>query len=209
MQCRMAASTHRHAIRDSARRSSLGVHTEEQSMRTTLVVFATLTAGFALPVGPAAAQSSPIHEWCMTVDEGGTSCNYDTLKQCHDSASGNGGFCDRNPSFAGGSCGHARRRSGNAPQGQSPRRIVLTTGVRIHSGRCDHDLVTSRGESFGSGPCAGAAPSTGWPFSAAPPSTSRSGWWRGRTLRTRAARPAGSPGPSSSRRSAAPPCRRC
>lgn len=66
-------------------------------MRTTLLVFATLGAAFVLPVAPASAQSPPFHEWCVTVDEAGTSCNYDTLKQCQDFASGNGGFCDRNP----------------------------------------------------------------------------------------------------------------
>jgi hypothetical protein len=66
-------------------------------MRATLFVFATLTAAVVLPAAPASAQSSPIHEWCATVDEAGTSCNYHTLKQCQDFASGNGGFCDRNP----------------------------------------------------------------------------------------------------------------
>jgi hypothetical protein len=65
-------------------------------MRSTLVVFATMTAAFVLPAVPASAQSSPIHEWCVTVDEAGTSCNYYTLQQCQDFASGNGGFCERN-----------------------------------------------------------------------------------------------------------------
>jgi hypothetical protein len=69
-------------------------------MRATLVVFATLTAAFVVPTAPASAQSVPFHEWCVTVDEAGTSCNYDTLKQCQDFASGNGGFCDRNPSIS-------------------------------------------------------------------------------------------------------------
>jgi hypothetical protein len=70
-------------------------------MRATLVVFATLTAAVVLPTAPASAQSVPFHEWCVTVDEAGTSCNYDTLQQCMAFASGNGGFCDRNPSVTG------------------------------------------------------------------------------------------------------------
>jgi len=68
-------------------------------MRTTLLVFATLGAAFVLPVAPASAQSPPFHEWCVTVDEAGTSCNYDTLQQCQLFSSGVGGFCDRNRSI--------------------------------------------------------------------------------------------------------------
>jgi hypothetical protein len=68
-------------------------------MRAILVAFATMAAAFALPVTPASAQTSPTQEWCVSVDEAGISCNYYTLKQCQDSASGNGGFCERNPSY--------------------------------------------------------------------------------------------------------------
>jgi len=68
-------------------------------MRAILVAFATMTATLAMPSLPANAQASPTHEWCVAVDEAGISCNYNTLKQCQDSASGNGGFCERNPAF--------------------------------------------------------------------------------------------------------------
>jgi hypothetical protein len=68
-------------------------------MRATLVAFATMAAAFVLPVAPASAQSSIGQEWCVSVDEAGISCNYYTLQQCRDFASGNGGFCERNPFF--------------------------------------------------------------------------------------------------------------
>jgi Protein of unknown function (DUF3551) len=69
-------------------------------MRATLVAFATMAAAFVWPATPASAQTSPMQEWCVSVDEAGISCNYYTLQQCQEFASGNGGFCERNPSFA-------------------------------------------------------------------------------------------------------------
>jgi hypothetical protein len=66
-------------------------------MRATLAAFAAM-AVFGLSA-PAGAQTSLVHEWCVAVDEAGISCNYDTLQQCRDFASGNGGFCERNPTF--------------------------------------------------------------------------------------------------------------
>jgi Protein of unknown function (DUF3551) len=52
-----------------------------------------------LPAVSASAQTTPTQEWCVSVDEAGVSCNYYTLQQCQDSASGNGGFCERNPAY--------------------------------------------------------------------------------------------------------------
>jgi Protein of unknown function (DUF3551) len=89
-------------------------------MRATLVAFATMTAAFALPVTPASAQTSPTQEWCVSVDEAGISCNYYTLKQCQDFASGNGGFCERNPFFtAAPGADRALRRSVNRQRASS------------------------------------------------------------------------------------------
>jgi Protein of unknown function (DUF3551) len=90
-------------------------------MRATLVAFATMAAAFLLPAMPASAQTSPTQEWCVSVDEAGISCNYYTLQQCQDFASGNGGFCERNPSFTAAPPGSDRalRRSVNRQRASS------------------------------------------------------------------------------------------
>jgi len=67
-----------------------------------LLLLATLTAAPALGTVPASAQSGsyPLYPWCTTYGGGrggGTNCYFSTWDQCRQAASGNGGYCYRNP----------------------------------------------------------------------------------------------------------------
>ncbi len=68
--------------------------------RTALLFLAALTAASAIGAAPASAQGYPLYPWCTTYGGGrggGTNCYFSTWDQCRQAASGNGGFCYRNP----------------------------------------------------------------------------------------------------------------
>ena len=74
-------------------------------MRTARLVFAASMAALAFHVAPAAAQtpvSYPVYPWCTDYGGGrggGTNCYFSTWDQCRAAASGNGGYCYRNPFY--------------------------------------------------------------------------------------------------------------
>jgi hypothetical protein len=73
-------------------------------VRTAFLGFAALTAALALHVAPANAQvpvSYPVYPWCTEYGGrgGATNCYFSTWDQCRAAASGNGGYCYRNPFY--------------------------------------------------------------------------------------------------------------
>ncbi len=67
-------------------------------MRTTLLGFAALAALLAFDAAPANAQ---VYPWCANYGRGGTNCYFANLWQCRQAVSGTGGYCSRNPFYAG------------------------------------------------------------------------------------------------------------
>ena len=69
--------------------------------RTALLGLAALTAALALDAAPSGAQGGyPLYPWCVQYGgRGGESCYFSTWDQCRQAASGNNGFCYRNPWF--------------------------------------------------------------------------------------------------------------
>ena len=71
-------------------------------MRLHLLTFAAAAASASLHAAPAKAWapvSYPVYPWCADYGGGGTNCYFSTWDQCRQAASGNNGFCYRNPFY--------------------------------------------------------------------------------------------------------------
>ena len=71
-------------------------------MRLHLLTFAAAAASASLHAAPAKAWapvSYPVYPWCADYGGGGTNCYFVTWDQCRQAASGNNGFCYRNPFY--------------------------------------------------------------------------------------------------------------
>ena len=78
----------------------------KQILRNAIFGIAVATAALGLYVAPANAQAfagSPVYPWCgfYNMSGGATNCYFSNRWQCEQAIRGNGGYCYRNPFYAG------------------------------------------------------------------------------------------------------------
>ena len=64
-----------------------------------IAVAAIATLHNAATASAQVAVSYPVYPWCVDYGGGGTNCYFSTWDQCRQAASGNNGYCYRNPFY--------------------------------------------------------------------------------------------------------------